>query len=53
LRPGPSGLVLAAIDPRLLQGGADALAVSVEAQGGSTTGKPSSEIVLVGTLPRT
>jgi anti-sigma-K factor RskA len=53
LRPGRSGLVLAAIDPRLLQGGADALAVSVEAQGGSTTGKPSSEIVLVGTLPRT
>lgn len=51
LRPGRSGTVLASIDPQLLALGApDALAVSVEPFGGSPSGKPSGDIVLVGTL---
>lgn len=53
LRAGPSGTVLASIDPRLLALAPDALAVSVEPQGGSPTGKPSGDIVLVGAMPKT
>ena len=53
LRAGSSGTVLASIDQRLLAVPPDALAVSVEAQGGSVSGKPSADIVLVGALPRT
>jgi anti-sigma-K factor RskA len=53
LRAGPSGTVLAAIDPQLLATHPDALAVSVEPQGGSPSGQPSGDIVLVGQLPRT
>ena len=53
LRAGQSGTVLASIDPQLLAAGADALAVSVEPQGGSQTGKPTGDIVLVGALPKT
>ena len=52
LRAGQSGTVLASIDPRLLAGGADALAVSVEPQGGSPSGAPTGDIVLVGALPK-
>ena len=52
LRAGQSGTVLASIDPRLLAGGADALAVSVEPTGGSPTGAPTGDVVLVGALPK-
>ena len=52
LRAGKSGTVLASIDPRLLAGGADALAVSVEPTGGSPTGLPTGDVVLVGALPK-
>jgi len=53
LRAGPSGTVLASIDPLLFTVPPDALAVSVEPQGGSPTGRPTGDIVLVGTLPKT
>ncbi len=53
LRAGQSGTVLASIDPQLLAGGADALAVSVEPLGGSPSGAPTGDIVLVGALPKT
>jgi len=53
LRAGPSGTVLASIDPRLLAIPLDALAVSVEPQGGSPSGRPTGDIVLVGALPKT
>lgn len=52
LRAGQSGTVLASIDPQLLAGGADALAVSVEPTGGSPTGLPTGDVVLVGALPK-
>ena len=52
LRAGQSGAVLASIDPRLLAGGADALAVSIEPTGGSPTGAPTGDVVLVGALPK-
>lgn len=52
LRAGQSGTVLASIDPQLLAGGADALAVSIEPQGGSPTGAPTGDVVLVGALPK-
>ena len=52
LRAGQSGTVLASIDPQLLAGGADALAVSVEPAGGSPTGAPTGDVVLVGALPK-
>lgn len=52
LRAGLSGAVLASIDPQLLAGGADALAVSVEPAGGSPTGLPTGDVVLVGALPK-
>lgn len=50
LRPHASGELLASIDPQLLASAPDALAISIEQQGGSATGKPSSDIVLVGAL---
>jgi anti-sigma-K factor RskA len=53
LRGDSSGTVIASIDPALLGSSFDALAVSVEAKGGSTTGKPSTSIVLVGALSKT
>ena len=52
LRAGRSGAVLAPIDPLLLAGGADALAISIEPQGGSPTGLPTGDVVLVGALPK-
>jgi len=53
LRAGPSGTVLASIDPQLLAIPPDALAVSIEPQGGSPSGLPTGDIVLVGALPKT
>ncbi|HEX9578094.1 MAG TPA: anti-sigma factor [Myxococcales bacterium] len=53
LRAGSSGTVLASIDPRLLAIPPDALAVSIEPQGGSPSGLPTGDIVLVGALPKT
>jgi anti-sigma-K factor RskA len=52
LRGGPSGAVLASIDPGTLGGGVDALAVSIEPRGGSPTGQPTGAVVLVGALPK-
>lgn len=51
LRAGPSGEVLAAIDPQLFAGERpDAVAVTLEAEGGAP--QPQGPIVLVGALPK-
>jgi len=52
LRGDSSGAVIASIDPALLGSAFDALAVSVEPQGGSPTGKPTGSVVLVGPLSK-
>lgn len=52
LRPQPSGALLAPIDPSLLAIPPDALAISIEAQGGSTTGKPSADIIFIGNISK-
>ena len=51
LRAGPSGVVLASIDSRLLESGKpDAVAVTLEAEGGAP--QPTGPILLVGALPK-
>ena len=51
LRAGPSGVVLASIDPQLLASGRpDAVAVTLEVQGGAL--QPTGPILLVGALPK-
>ena len=52
LRASASGAVLLQIAPPLLAGEVDALAVSDEPKGGSPTGLPTGEVLLVGTLPK-
>jgi hypothetical protein len=52
LRPQPSGALLAFIDPALLAVAPDGLAISLEPEGGSTTGKPSADIVFIGNVTR-
>lgn len=52
LRPQPSGALLAAIDPAFLDVPPDALAISLEPEGGSKSGKPSADIVFIGNVYR-
>ncbi len=40
------------IDPALLADGADALAITLEAAGGSPTGKPTTDPFLIGAIPK-
>ncbi len=51
MRGSDTGEFLAEIDPGLLAGGADALAVTLEPEGGGTS--PRGQLVLVATMPKT
>lgn len=52
LRPQASGALLEAIDPALLVIPPDGLLISLEPQGGSTTGRPSADVVFIANVTR-